>query len=413
MKRSLYLATALMIGALIAQYLLTDPGYVAVRVAGRLVETSFIALALSLLALWFLVRWLVRVANRGSVRHKWRVEVKQDRARRSLSRAVLELSEGNWERAEATLVRSARDADTPATHYLIAARAADLLGASARRDQHLARALDASNDRRAPALIMQAELHLKHKQLQQAQTTLEQLDASGEQNARGLLLLARVFRQTGNWQGLEALEPRLRHTRGISTRIADETVTQIYMDRLKAAGAAADATLLEAAWQQMPKSLAQHSQLVQVYARAAMQCGDFAAAETQLRALLSREWNEAAVLAYGDLEGDDALGTLDCAEQWLAKHAQDPALLMTCARLAMRAELYGKARSYLETSIAIRPRLEAYQMLAGLMEQLGERDRAIEALNDALVYALGRKPNLPKIRVRRFSNRRHSERRQI
>jgi len=77
----------------------------------------------------------------------------------------------------------------------------------------------------------------------------------------------------------------------------------------------------------------------------------------------------------------------------------------------MRAELYGKARSYLETSIAIRPRLEAYQLLAALMEQLGERDRAIKALNDALVHALGRKPNLPKIRARRLSNRRHMERR--
>ncbi|MGH8185164.1 MAG: hypothetical protein ACREUC_01265, partial [Steroidobacteraceae bacterium] len=75
-------------------------------------------------------------------------------------------------------------------------------------------------------------------------------------------------------------------------------------------------------------------------------------------------------------------------------------------RLAARAELYGKARTYLETSIAIRPRLEAYQLLASLMDQLGEHERAVKALNDALAFAVGRKTNLPKVRTRRWLERR-------
>ena len=86
-------------------------------------------------------------------------------------------------------------------------------------------------------------------------------------------------------------------------------------------------------------------------------------------------------------------------------------LLLTCARQSIRAELYGKARSYLETSIAIRPRLEAWQLLASLFDQLGERERAIQALNDALMHAVGRKAALPKIRARRWVDRRQAERR--
>ena len=80
-------------------------------------------------------------------------------------------------------------------------------------------------------------------------------------------------------------------------------------------------------------------------------------------------------------------------------------------QLAARAELYGKARSYLETSIAIKPRLEAYQLLASLMEQLGERERALKALNDALAFAVGRKAKLPKIHTRRWLDRRQGDRR--
>lgn len=408
MKRTLYIAVALIVGAVLAQYLLADFGDVTIRVAGRLVEMSVVAFVLALIAAYFLVRLLLRVVTARGV---WR-ETQLQHARHSLSQGLLELAEGNWEAAAETVVRSARDAESPAAHYLVAARAAELLGNPQRRDEMLARALESSPDRRAPVLIMQAEIQLRRKQLQQAQATLEQLDASGELNARGLLLLATVLRQTGNWEKLQALEPRLRSTRGISTNIADETVNQIYMDRLKAAGAAADARLLAAAWKQMPKSLTQQTEMVQAYARAAMLCNDHAAAESQLRTLLNRQWSEAAILDYGELEGEDSLALLDRAEQWLSKHSEDAALLLTCARLAMRAELYGKARSYLETSIALRPRLEAYQLLAALMEQLGERDRAIKALNDALIHALGRKPTLPKIRVRHFSDRRHNERRQ-
>jgi HemY protein len=142
-----------------------------------------------------------------------------------------------------------------------------------------------------------------------------------------------------------------------------------------------------------------------------MACEEDDDAEIELRRLLDKQWDESAVLAYGDLSREEPLATLERAEQWLPAHVEDAALLLTCARLSLRAELYGKARSYLETSIAIRPRLETYHLLAVLMEQLGERDRAVKVLNDALIHALGRKPALPTIRARRWTERRQSERR--
>src|ERR1044072_3896464 len=70
--------------------------------------------------------------------------------------------------------------------------------------------------------------------------------------------------------------------------------------------------------------------------------------------------------------------------QWRPEHREDPALLSTCARLSIRAELDGKARSYLQTSIDIRPRLEAWHLLATLLDQLGEREQANQALSNAL-----------------------------
>jgi len=411
MRSGLLIAAAMIIAGLVANILLGDPGYVALRFAGRLIEMSAITFAILLVAAYFAARLLVRLIK---ARRSWKEAQearRHERARRSLAQGLLELSEGNWEAAETTLTRHVREAENPQAHYLTAARAADLQGASQRRDEWLQRALEVAGDRRAPMLIMQAEIHLKHKQMQAAIATLEQLEATHEQNARGLLLLARAYRQTGDWQKLQAMEPRLRSTRGISAAMADETVAQVHLDRLKDAGTKCDLAELRAAWKETSRSLAKHPEIVVAYARASMACGEHEAAEGALRECINKQWNETAVLTYGELETEDPLKTLDRAEAWLPDHGDDSALLFTCAQLATRAELYGKARSFLETSIAIRPRLEAYQLLANLMEQLGERERSIKALNDGLAFAVGRKANLPKIRARRWQERRQSERR--
>jgi len=411
MKAGLYIAAALIVGALLAHVLLADPGYVAIRFAGYLIEMSAITFALVMIAAYFLLRLTIKAFRARRLWREAQVQRRQDRARRSLARGLLEMSEGNWAESEETLTRSARDAEMPAAHYLVAARAADLQGASDRRDDWINRALDVSGSERAPALIMQAEMHLKHKQYQAALAALKQLEQSHSANARAVLLQARIYRQTGDWQALAALEPRIRSTRGVSTAFIDEAVAQIYLDRLQAASAAHDMDALNAAWKDLPKSLALRPELVVAYARGAMACAENAVAEAELRRLLNRQWDEAAVLAYGELDTEDALITLERAEQWLPDHREDAALLFTCARLSIRAELYGKARSYLQTSIDIRPRLEAWHLLATLLEQLGEREQANQALSNALVHAMGRKPNLPKIRARRWIERRQPDRR--
>lgn len=411
MKTGLYIAAALIGGALLAHLLLADPGYVGIRFAGRLIEMSAITFVLLAIAACFLIRWVWNLVNVRRLMREAQRQRREDRARKSLSRGLLEMSEGEWSASEQTLTNSARDSESPASHYLVAARAADLQGATQRRDELIAKALEASTGRRAPALIMQAEMHLKHKQLHAALETLHQLEATGESNTRSTILTARILRQLGDWERLRELEPKLRSTRGITSAFVDETVAQIYLDQLKAHGRAGDFKALTQAWKDLPRSLTQRAEIVVAYARAAMACGEEDVAEAELRRLLDRQWDEAAVFVYGELDTDEPLVTLERAEQWLPDHPEDAALLFTCARQSIRAELYGKARSYLETSIAIRPRLEAWQLLASLYEQLGERERAVKALNDAVTHAVGKRPNMPKIRARRWIDRRHADRR--
>jgi HemY protein len=66
------------------------------------------------------------------------------------------------------------------------------------------------------------------------------------------------------------------------------------------------------------------------------------------------------------------LGRIAHAEKWLHQHPRDEALLLTLGRLCREQQLWGKARSFLETSIAVRPTRAAHIDLAQLLDQLQE-----------------------------------------
>jgi HemY protein len=75
---------------------------------------------------------------------------------------------------------------------------------------------------------------------------------------------------------------------------------------------------------------------------------------------------------------------LSHAEKWLKDHGQDPVLLLTLGKLAIQAELWGKARVYVESAIRHGPSPEAYARLAQLLEQMGEQAKAQAAYRDGL-----------------------------
>ena len=105
--------------------------------------------------------------------------------------------------------------------------------------------------------------------------------------------------------------------------------------------------------------------------------------------------------SYGDVVLKDPLGPLDRVEHWLRKSPEEPELLAASAKLALRAELIGKARSYLEASLARKPTPENALLYAELLEQLDEGDRARAILRDSVARSVGRRPTLPRVRLRR------------
>jgi HemY protein len=93
------------------------------------------------------------------------------------------------------------------------------------------------------------------------------------------------------------------------------------------------------------------------------------------------------VKLYGHIEVNEPSHQLAMAEGWLKQHPEDALLLLTLARLALKNKLWGKARSYLEASIAVAPSPESYQQLGLLLEGMGESDKAANCFRAGLALA--------------------------
>ncbi len=386
MKGATIVALILVGGGLLAHLLLSDPGYVAVRVGRSLLETTLPVFVLALAGAYALARGLERAFASRRRLAGLRSERRRRRAREDTQRGLLELAAGQWKSAEDLLARAAPDADSAAANYLVAARAADLLDATARRDEWLSRAQEETPEARTAAHITLAEMQMRRGQDEAALQSLDRLDASGDLNSRGLELTARLCQQLGLTDRLRALLPRLKESGALPQPQVDELVALVRLADVRTAGERGDAKALEQAWSELPRSVRRLPQSMAAYARAAMACGDHPAAERALGELIDHAPEAGAIRLYGELVLADPL---------------QPELLASCARLCLRAELFGKARSYLEASLARRPNAENSLILADLLEQMGERDAAVRCLRDSVTRSVGRRPNLPRVRLRR------------
>ena len=401
MKRSILFVVALVAGAALSNALLPENGYVALSFRGYLVEMSVPTLVLCLVLTLVLLAAAQRLWRWPGEQRARRLSAQRERAQADLTAGLLEMSAGRWNESELTLTRHARDARCPAVHYLAAARAADLQGAQDRRETWLSLARDAAVDEHTPVLITIAEMSLKSGRTDAALEALGELEGHGDLNPRALLLLARACRQRGDFDRLRQLESRLRSTRGIAAGAVDEIMDTLYADMLKVATDRGSLGALNAVWDDATRAARRRPAVRVAYARGLARFDQPEQAATVLHEALEAQWSDAAAQLYGEIGGGDPLERLRSAEQWLKTRREDPVLLLTCARLCLRAELYGKARSYLETSQALRPRADTAQLLAAFLEQLGEHDRAVALLKSALVLVTGQQPGVGRLPQRR------------
>jgi len=395
MRFGLLIVIALAISAIAAQFLLQDPGYVVINFRNYLVEMS-VPVLVSLVAILFIAIWLIAKLIKAPKRlGEAAGRYRSYRAANRLTRGLIEVAEGNFAKGERILIRSAGVSETPLLNYLQAARAAHLQGHYQQRDNWLRQAYERMPEASSAVLITQAELQIDEGEYEQALATLRRLEQNAPGHAQAMQLLGRLYYRLEDWDSLEKLLPKLSRNKNKDPETLLEWQTRVQLEYLRKAR---DFETLKNLWDSAANELQRRSAIFEAYIEGLMRVDQHDLAEKELLRRLKKEWNGRLAGLFGRVKGSNSVRQLKRAEGWLRDHPEDPDLLLAAARLCLRNELWGQARSYLETTIAIRPTPEAYNEYGQLLARLGEDDASARAYREGLgLVAGGTAPAIPHL----------------
>ena len=382
---------ALAAGAAAAYWMRADTGYVLVHYRGWTIETSVLVLlgvvVLATPLVLSVLRALIGLLRLPAFLLRLGERKRAERARDSFEDGLLKLLEGHWERAEIELVRRAADHHASHLNYLAAARAAQRLGAADRRDHYLELAARDAPELAFATGITQAELQRERGEVAQAKATALKLRESDPQHPYPVELLAESHAALGEWTELHGL---LAQTEKLDTPPAARRRVLLHralIERMRAAVADARLDGLTQLWTQTPAELRKDPPLRYEYASGLARLNAHSEASALISSVLDEEWDGELANLYGQLHASDPLGQLASIEQWLSAYGEKPELLITAGRACLANKLWGKARSYLEAVIRLRPTPAAYFELARLAEQTQNADEAARLHRQGLELA--------------------------
>ena len=388
MRRMLVLLVLLVASVTAAIWFERQGGFVMIRIGEVTVQSSLFVAVAGVVVLWLaasVVTGLIRRLGRVPERVRGRLgSRRRRRAVNALLEGVIELAEGHYAVAEKRLERSVEAARLPVFNHLLAAIAAQRRGDWARRDDLLT-AADAAEPRARVAVgVLQAQLQVEAGQWEQALATLSRLRREAPRNHRVLSMLVQTLRALDDREGLEDLLPDLRRERVLSESEMAALEAEVLAQRFRALGEEATPDGLARVWKTLPRERQRDPALRARYARALLAAGHQTAAERLLRRWLHERWSDPLVEVYGELALEPPQRALNQLAEWLRQRPEDATLLFAAGRQAMRAELWGQARSYLEAAAARSDAPDIHRHLAELYEQLGEAEKARAAYRVAL-----------------------------
>ncbi len=353
-----------------------DPGYVVLVYPPWRMEISFISFVLMVIGLVVGGVMLLRLAsltlNLPSI-------VRAQRERRAARKrdenfigGMKAFTEYRFQDAEQSLGQWQGDDVRMGLARVLAARAAQEMRAVSQRERHIQAA--GEHGAELAAQLFEAEAHLSIKDAAAALVAINRARNIAPQHT-GLLRLELKTRQLlGQWDEVERVLDALSRSNALEAGVAKQNRRLAYAENLRRR-AEDDRGLLEY-WKKVPSDFKHDALVARAAARAFMQRGGHDTALDVLEAALSHEWNEDLVGLYGELRGSSPTRQIQQAEKWLHAQPRDAQLLLTLAQLCSVQQLWGKAQSYLEASLAIEASAEGHMRMAELKTQSGQSSEA-------------------------------------
>lgn len=408
-KLYIYSLLAIVLALFVSLYLgfPGDPGYLLIAFGSYTFETSLFALLVTIAILYLLAKLILMVFRwinpwyliRFGRNYKDKLKAK---SRSKTVEGLLYFTRGNWDSSYKLLTKGMKDPDATVVNYLAAAYAAYERGDKNVWMQSLEKAESEYPSARSTINSLKAQLLFKSNQLEQCVAVLQQMKANSLNDHSLLQLLKEVYLKLEDWEQLEKLLPSLEKNEVIDSDEAESIRVRIFMENLYAmssrrADFSDDEIIqqLEKAWKKGPANYKQDERIVKHYADILLKLNRVDLAAKVIETVLNNAWSDVLVARYGEIDFGNSHKNLLIAEGWLQARPGNAHLLLSLGRLAMRNELWGKAREYFETSIEIASIAAAHGELARLLKHLGET-QASDIHQAKFVAAIGAElPLLP------------------
>lgn len=357
----------------------SNSGYVLIVRPPYRLELSLNLLLVLIVLAFVLLHLTLRFINYtrrlpASVR-KYKEEQRLRRGHAALVESLHAMVEGHYAAAQKAAARAFDLGEDAELSALIAARASHKLGEKSRRDYYLEEAGQRAPGKPLGRLLLQTELLLDDRQYSEALEVLQQLKKLEPDHPAALRLELKLQMRLQNWQQALTLLQELQNDEVIDNwqvkemrQVAHRHLMQRYVNDLAA---------LTDHWRQMAEEDRLNPRLAHMAATIFIRLGAHMQALEIVDASLSRHWDSDLAELLGECVSTNPQKLLLQAERWLLLHEGDDKLLLALGNICSRMQLWGKAESYLEASISVRPSAEAHLALARVLENRGEKDRAL------------------------------------
>lgn len=294
--------------------------------------------------------------------------------RAAMTESLQALAEGRYATAEKAAARALELGENAALSTLVGARASHKLKHKMQRDYYFAEGERLAPEAAVARLMSQADLLLDDRHYSRAVEILQRLDKIEPKYPPAMRLELKAQVHLKNWEQVLELLRRLEKHDAIESWHSRELRQQAHqhlLERLQN-----DLPALTAYWKKMAEEDRLNSRLAYLGAKAFLHAGDGDQAAEIIEMSLTRQWDSKLASLLGDCETTQPQKRLQQAEYWLLNHEADAELLRSLGKMCVRQSLWGKAQSYFEASLSVKPNAATHLALARLFEQRGETEAA-------------------------------------
>lgn len=355
-----------------------DPGYAVLVYPPYRIELSLTLLVVLFLGLLALGHLFFRLAS-ATLRlpeqvNSFHALQREQKALDALNQALSEWFEGRYRRSEKSAAQALAHDPALWTAALIAARAAHEIKAYARRDGYFDQVRQFAPDHVMTAWVIQAACFLEEGNAEAALDRINQARMQDPMHEELPKLELHAQKMLENQDRVLELVGLLEERQLLEEEVLNSHRRSAHLKNISLHSN--DLAALNAYWEKTPLPEKTEPILAMAAAREFANKGETAMACAAIENSLAQHWEESLLYAYGEIQGEETQHQIEHAEKWLVEHPEDATLLLILGKLCLRQMLWSRAKSFLESSLAIAPASETLFVLARLLEQTGQDEAA-------------------------------------